>query len=467
MTKGKMRPSHTKAMMYYLAVYCTMITGGCKETPLEVTKNTVGMPTFSLASGTYTTPQIDTMRCSTVQAIIRYTLDGSTPSENNGQAIKSGDTVRITSTSTLKAIAYVSGWNPSTIDTAFYIITGTVAAPVCTPAGGTYSAPQSVTISCLTPQAIIRYTLDESVPSLTNGTLYTTGDTLHITASTTLKAIAYLSGWTSSDISSQVYTLVKYIQFNGQAFGLFQSDTLYADGATITLDNSLSVTAQSDGKFSVDPISQGNHHMSISHSWFQLLDTTITINDSLLIPIPLNPMVQDYLPLKIGNTWIYSYEKWNNDNTSGATDIISGTDTWKITNVEQTDSCTIYAISNIFDGSHIITKTYPTPSRDSSGIHNESVFNIVEWRNHKITITNWGSGSGVEFPYNLINSRFNRLNNPIVSGDKIQLVDISGGTSYVPLIYINKLIGITEWGWVGNPGNHPHGVNSVLTSHIF
>lgn len=80
-----------------------------------------------------------------------------------------------------------------------------VAVPTLTPSGGTYASPQNVTISTGTAGASIRYTTNGSIPSSTAGTLYTTPIT--ISASQTLKAIAYKSGMTDSPVASAAYVI--------------------------------------------------------------------------------------------------------------------------------------------------------------------------------------------------------------------------------------------------------------------
>ena len=79
-----------------------------------------------------------------------------------------------------------------------------VKTPVISPAGGTYTQAQNVTITCVTPGAEIRYTLDETEPS-TSSTLYT--GAINISSSATLTAKAFKPNWTDSDTVSQAYTL--------------------------------------------------------------------------------------------------------------------------------------------------------------------------------------------------------------------------------------------------------------------
>lgn len=80
-----------------------------------------------------------------------------------------------------------------------------VAAPQFSPGGGSYSSTQNVTISTSTTGATIRYTIDGSTPSQSNGTVYS--GTVAIAASTTLKAVAYKSGMTDSSVTMAGYTI--------------------------------------------------------------------------------------------------------------------------------------------------------------------------------------------------------------------------------------------------------------------
>ena len=77
-----------------------------------------------------------------------------------------------------------------------------VATPTFSPAGGTYTSPQTVTITCTTPDANILYTLDGSNPSMVSP-IYTTPITVSFT--TTIKAMAFKAGMDNSSIATAVY----------------------------------------------------------------------------------------------------------------------------------------------------------------------------------------------------------------------------------------------------------------------
>lgn len=87
--------------------------------------------------------------------------------------------------------------------------TPTAATPTFTPAAGTYYAAQNVTISTTTPGATLYYTTDGSDPDNTD-TEYTTP--VAVSSTTTLKAIAYATGFDPSTIGSAVYTFPTIVE---------------------------------------------------------------------------------------------------------------------------------------------------------------------------------------------------------------------------------------------------------------
>ena len=93
-----------------------------------------------------------------------------------------------------------------------------VAVPAISPAGGTFSSAQSVTISTTTAGASIRYTTDGSTPSSTVGAVYS--GPVSVSSSLTLKAIAYASGMNNSSVTTATYTIAAAIGGSGAATGV-------------------------------------------------------------------------------------------------------------------------------------------------------------------------------------------------------------------------------------------------------
>ena len=86
-----------------------------------------------------------------------------------------------------------------------YSLTPTCAAPTFSPAAGTYTSAQNVTISTTTENATIYYTTDGSVPS-TGSTVYTS--VIPVSATTTIKAIAAKADYNNSSVSTATYAIL-------------------------------------------------------------------------------------------------------------------------------------------------------------------------------------------------------------------------------------------------------------------
>ncbi len=158
-------------------------------------------PTFSPAAGTYTSPQSVTISDATTGATIYYTTNGATPTTSS--SVYSAP-ITVSATETLEAIAVETGYTNSPVATAAYTISAALSAPTFSPAAGTYTSPQSVTISDATTGATIYYT--------TNGTTPTTSSTQYMgaiwqTATQTLKAIAVETGYANSPVTTAAYTI--------------------------------------------------------------------------------------------------------------------------------------------------------------------------------------------------------------------------------------------------------------------
>ena len=81
----------------------------------------------------------------------------------------------------------------------------TVTAPTCTPSAGTYYEPQTVLLECSTPDATIRYTLDDS--NLDNQSTPYSGPIV-INSTCTLKAFAEKEGMYNSNTLTAHYTII-------------------------------------------------------------------------------------------------------------------------------------------------------------------------------------------------------------------------------------------------------------------
>ncbi len=70
---------------------------------------------------------------------------------------------------------------------------------------GIYSAPQTVTLTCPTPEAQIRYTTNGSTPTAATGTVFDPATPISVTASTVLRATGFVTGWEPSKPKTHTY----------------------------------------------------------------------------------------------------------------------------------------------------------------------------------------------------------------------------------------------------------------------
>ncbi|MGB6960882.1 MAG: chitobiase/beta-hexosaminidase C-terminal domain-containing protein [Candidatus Acidiferrum sp.] len=168
-----------------------------------LTPATTATPTFSPAAGTYASSQTVTISDATAGATIYYTTDGTTPT--TASTVYSG-TITVSATETIEAIAAADGFSNSAVASAAYTISTIplAATPTFSPAAGTYTSSQTVTISDTTPGATIFYT--------TNGTTPTTASTVFsapitVSSTETIEAIAASSGFSNSAVATAAYTI--------------------------------------------------------------------------------------------------------------------------------------------------------------------------------------------------------------------------------------------------------------------
>jgi hypothetical protein len=159
-------------------------------------------PTFSPVAGTYASAQTVTIGDTTPEATIYYTTDGTTPTTSSTAY---SSPITVSSTETIEAIATASGYTTSAVASAAYTINLPAAAtPTFSPAAGTYSSGQTVTISDATTGATIYYTTNGSTPT-TSSTVYS--GPISVSSSETIEAIAAASGYTTSAVASAAYTI--------------------------------------------------------------------------------------------------------------------------------------------------------------------------------------------------------------------------------------------------------------------
>jgi len=181
----------------------------------------VTAPTFSIADGLFYNSFEISINTPTDGAAIRYTTNNTDPTETSALYT---DPITISSSTIVKAKAYKTNWNASTVATANYELK--VTSPQFLPLPGTYYQSQTVSITTTTPNATIHYTTDGSEPT-TDDNVYSAPVALSVI--TTLRARAFRTGWTNSNISQGSYNFyVNTPTFDPPA-------GQYTEGQTVTI----------------------------------------------------------------------------------------------------------------------------------------------------------------------------------------------------------------------------------------
>ncbi|HEX4770402.1 MAG TPA: chitobiase/beta-hexosaminidase C-terminal domain-containing protein, partial [Bryobacteraceae bacterium] len=161
----------------------------------------IAAPVIQPATETFSGSISVTMSDSTSGASIYYTTDGTLPTEASN--LYTGP-FSVTSTTTIRAIATLTGFLGSPVTLVTYTSQAQVAAPVFSPSPGTYTSAQAVTISDPTAGTVIYYTLDGTTPT-TSSAVYS--GPIQITSSSTINAIATATGQQNSPTSTANYSI--------------------------------------------------------------------------------------------------------------------------------------------------------------------------------------------------------------------------------------------------------------------
>ncbi len=216
---------------------------------------TAADPVFSPAPGTYIAAQQVSLTSATAGATIYYTVDGSMPTHSS--TIYSAPINVSGGSLTIRAFASASGYQDSPIDVGAYQIQPLTAAatPTFSPAAGTYSTAQTVTLSDTTPGAVIFYTTDGTAPT-TASAVYSAA--IKVSASETVKALATASGHAQSAVASAAYVIQPSGGINlGSGFGTgaglqLNGTTTVSSGGLLQLTNG--GTSQAGSAFWTTPV---------------------------------------------------------------------------------------------------------------------------------------------------------------------------------------------------------------------
>ncbi|SNS41670.1 Chitobiase/beta-hexosaminidase C-terminal domain-containing protein [Granulicella rosea] len=199
---------------------------GCGSNAIDLTP----APAISPAGGTFTTPPTVALSDALegFGVTIYFTLDGSTPTTSSlifggattGAGLRVQGPFQILQSGTVNAIAVTANEGASPVTSASYVLNlPPTPTPTITPIAGTYVSPATVSIAdSATGTVSIYYTLDGSIPNQFSAKY---AAPISVSANTTVKAIAYVSGSSLSAVASASYVIQPAVPVISPAAGTY------------------------------------------------------------------------------------------------------------------------------------------------------------------------------------------------------------------------------------------------------
>ena len=200
-------------------------------------------PTANPTTQSFSTPTFNVVLSNAVESTdIRYTLDGSSPNQNDAKPnfqFKPGDILTLTGTTTVNATAYKNGYRTSDMMTEVYtyLQPGKVVKPTIRPIEPNFKASILCTLST-TDGSDIYYTTNGSPPTPKPEIRYT--GPFSITSTTTVIAIGAKQNLTNSDTLMKTYTLDKVLS-------KAQPPVATPPGASFSTGQTVTLTSGTDG----------------------------------------------------------------------------------------------------------------------------------------------------------------------------------------------------------------------------
>ncbi len=144
--------------------------------PADAATLKAAAPTFTPPGGAYATAQTVALATSTPGATVYFTVDGNPPTTGS-EKYTTPISVPVSATPVrISAVAVAGGYLDSDVSAATYTFAveeARAAKPSISPAGGSYTSSQLITITTTEPAGTLLFTTNGTLPTKTNGTVYT------------------------------------------------------------------------------------------------------------------------------------------------------------------------------------------------------------------------------------------------------------------------------------------------------
>jgi hypothetical protein len=165
------------------------------------------------------------------------------------------------------------------------------------------------------------------------------------------------------------------------------SDTLFADSASVSIDGKYYGYTNWQGIIKIDSLGLGQHQLVASHKYFEFYDKQIMIGTDSIIFVEFIPKVVEYYPLGVGIQWVYNFS--NSFSVHGGASWEKGKYIWNIDKEEVDNNRKVFNVK---------WRYQEVETNDSKLDTATGWFSIIEAENHRVTIENATYSFGSDFP---------------------------------------------------------------------
>jgi hypothetical protein len=205
---------------------------------IQAAQGRVATPVISPGTSNFSGPFNCIISCATPDAKIYYSTNGNSPVPGTHFTKVYSGPFAVMGNTTVRALAMRQNWTTSLTSAAFYTFPNTVPqaqVPTTSHPSGTYTGAQSVSLHSQQTGASIFYTTNGNTPVI--GTTFTRLYTspFQVSATSTIRAMAVVSGMSNSPILVSNLTLNNAIQLTAPVISPGTSN--FSSTATVTITN--------------------------------------------------------------------------------------------------------------------------------------------------------------------------------------------------------------------------------------
>lgn len=227
-------------------------------------------------------------------------------------------------------------------------VTGTAATPTFSEPGGTYSAPQSVSISDTTPNATIFYTTNGTMPT-TSSSEYSSA--ISVSSTETIEAIAVASGFSNSAVASATYTIPTPTAATPI---ISPAEGTYSSALSVTITDSTpgaTVYYTTDGTTPTTSSTKYTGPIIVSSSETLMAIATVGNVSSTVVAATYTVAISCHINYAIASQWAGGFEAGITIVNTGTTGINNWTVTWSFANQQTITS--IWSGTEVQNGANV------------------------------------------------------------------------------------------------------------------